>query len=662
MTTNVLNLQGDYLIKVQDGNGIVYVEGNLDVSEDAEIHGNTILGESRTETIDPKGSFINDLIPKDAAIRDIGSSSETWNELHIEQFIQYGDGPAKINVINNLENVGNTYPPYPAIFTGRPYDPNDIYGLPEHRSSAALYVKGGVGIEKDLNVGGFIYGRIEQANTTLSVLVTSTNIDFEFYPIFVQSTGNNFVEIDIEGAVDGLTYNPALGRLSTDRVLVAEVDDATSAETGALQVVGGAGIGKNLYVEEDATAANVLPQADDDGGGVGTSSTQWSEAYIHDIYTRIISSTTGTVTIDPAAGVTDVIGDIRVRGTNPIGTAPVVSNTLYVTMDGDDTNDGRAMDASRACRTIGGAVNSPYYQPGTQILVSAGFYLEDNPVRMKPYTSIRGSDIRTTFIEPINKTQDLFHVDSGCYINYVTFLNGRSGLLEGEYAEGFNRGAYATAFPPQSGDNRIDLYHSPYIQNCTNQSGPWLKDGTMFVPNQTIQVPLAVGVGTWPANTTTIVVDTSQGVISQGMSINAGQQNQGFFNARTLMLANKPFLQEQVVAYVDKTFNTGTFIYDTVKCARDTGLIVDSITIDMLQNSDSESIFAGLQYWRQSGYVDAIGGQLTTTTAAINFVKSLAISTATDAASATQGTIVGDRFDNILAVVNTSTATLVTGR
>jgi chaperone required for assembly of F1-ATPase len=330
-------------------------------------------------------------------------------------------------------------------------------------------------------------------------------------------------------------------------------------------------------------------------------------------------------------------------------------------MDGDDTNDGRAEDASRACRTIGGAVNSPYYQPGTQILVSAGFYLEDNPIRMKPYTSIRGSDIRTCFIEPINKTQDLFHVESGCYINYVTFLNGRSGLLEGEYAEGFNRGAYATAFPPQSGANRIDLYHSPYIQNCTNQSGPWLKDGTMFVPNQTIQVPLAVGVGTWPANTTTIVVDTGQGVISQGMSINAGQQNQGFFNARTLLLANKPFLQEQVVAYVDQTFNTGTFIYDTVKCARDTGLIVDSITIDMLQNSESESIFAGLQYWRQSGYVDAIGDQLTTTTAAISFVKALAISTATDAASATQGTIVSDRFDDILTVVNTSTATLVTG-
>ena len=114
-------------------------------------------------------------------------------------------------------------------------------------------------------------------------------------------------------------------------------------------------------------------------------------------------------------------------------------------MDGDDTNDGRAMDPSRACRTVGGAINSPYYQAGTQIRVAPGHYLEDNPLQLKPYTSIMGADLRTTSIEPINKTQDLFHLNSGCYLAFMQFLNGRSGLLEGEYAAGFNRGAYCTA-------------------------------------------------------------------------------------------------------------------------------------------------------------------------------------------------------------------------
>ena len=42
------------------------------------------------------------------------------------------------------------------------------------------------------------------------------------------------------------------------------------------------------------------------------------------------------------------------------------------------------------------------------------------------------------------------------------------------------------------------------------------------------------------------------------------------------MLANKPFMQEQVVAYVDKTFSTSTFGYNVTKCKRDLGIIIDS--------------------------------------------------------------------------------------
>lgn len=357
--------------------------------------------------------------------------------------------------------------------------------------------------------------------------------------------------------------------------------------------------------------------------------------------------------VEVYADTTDIFGEIRVRGTTPIGTAPVVSNTLYVTVDGNDSNDGRALDASRACRTIGGAINSPYYESGTQILVSAGFYLEDNPLRMKPYTSIRGSDIRTTFIEPINKTQDLFHVESGCYLNYMSFLNGRSGLLEGPYATEFNRGAFATSFPPLDGDERIDLFHSPYIQNCTNQSGPWLKDGTMFIPNQTVQIPSAVGTGTWIANTTTIVVKVTTGTVALGMSINAGQQNPGFFNARTLMLANKIFLQEQVVAYVDTSFNSGAFVYNAATCRRDISLILDSISLDVLYNSTSDSTFAGLQYWSQT--TSAIVGQVSTTTAAITYLKGLAATAAFNAGGTTPQNIVNTLFTTVTNIITNGT-------
>ena len=490
----------------------------------------------------------------------------------------------------------------------RPDEPSSIdqtqFSTTVQRQQGSAYFAGGVGIEKDLSVGGFIYGRIAAANTattSTSIAVTDVNDTQGYRLVFTTpagESGNYLLYKDIEsdlpsyagGAKDagekGLVYYPNIvedggGVLSADNVSV----------------------GNNINVGGTLYAINTF-----------------TGAYLEDLYSKFLDSPTKRDnTLPVGAGMTDMFGELRVRGSNPIGTAPVVTNVLYVTMDGDDTNDGRAMDASRACRTIGGALNSPYYQSGTQIRVSPGRYLEDNPLRLKPYTSIMGSDIRTTGVEPINKTQDLFHLESGCYLAFMQFLNGRSGLLEGAYAPGYNRGAYATAFPPLTGEDKIDLFHSPYIQNCTNMTGPWLRDGTMFTPNQTVQIPSAVGIGTWTAGVSTITVHVSTGTIERGMKINAGQQNPGFFNARTLMLANKPFLQEQVVTYVNQEFPG--FVYNQEKCFRDVGILVENAAYDAAFGGNEKSVESGLAYY--NGVVSLIAGQETQTTGAINYLNSL---------------------------------------
>ena len=593
-------------------------------------------------------------------------------------------------LINSTANVQNPF--------GYQYDPNNIFGNTAERIAGAVYVAGGVGIEKDLNVGGFIYGRVALANTSSQLVITATNADSVFYPIFAdQLNQGTYLWADNQSQYPdgGLTYNPGQGKLSVDQIYVASTSTSTSPTTGAFTVTGGVGILGEVHI-----------------GGA---------EYVDQLYTKIISSTAGPVSIKPAGGLTDIFGELRVRGTNPIGTAPVVTNVLYVTMDGDDTNDGRAMDPSRACRTVGAALKSPYYQSGTQIRVSPGHYLENNPLQLKPYTSIMGSDLRTTSIEPINKTQDLFHLNSGCYLAFMQFLNGRSGLLPGTYALGYNRGAYATAFPPLTGDDRIDLFHSPYVQNCTNLTGPWLKDGIMFVPDEVVQIPKAVGMGSWEANTTTITVTfdnlpvagfinagqpgssstqytgslqntvnigvshvtsstdllnivnpsnldgyitddtgdlwvhTGAPPLSLGMSINAGQQNQGFFNARTLMLANKPFLQTQIVAFIEQQFNSGSFSYNASTCLRDTGLIVDAISNDMLYKSTSDSTFAGIQYYVQGTYTGQIPAEITTTTAAISYLKSIAHTVANAAGGSGPAGRIDDLFDVIIGILNDGT-------
>lgn len=516
-----------------------------------------------------------------------------------------------ITLQNSSYNVGTITNPFGQDSLVPP--DQTLYSTTAQRQLASAYFSGGVGIEKDLAVGGFIYGRIAAANTATTasnISVLKTNSDQEFFPLFTDAEGLLIQGAQLYGddqnqdsTLGGLRYNPYTGKILTERMSVYSTD------TAALTITGGVVVGKDIVPATDNTSS------------LGAEETTWRDAYLNNIYTKFLGNTNSNITLSPAngQGIADIFGDIRVRGNNPIGTAPVVTNTLYVTMDGDDTNDGRAIDPSRACRTIGGAMNSPYYQPGTQILVSPGRYLEDNPLVMKPYTSVRGSDIRTTFVEPINKTQDLFHMNSGCYLNYMNFLNGRSGRLPGQYDQRFNRGAYATCFPPQTGSDRIDLFQSPYVQNCTNQSGPWLVDGTMFVPNQTVQVPKAVASGSWEANTTTLIVNVQQGSISLGQSVNPGKQNPGFFDARTLLLANKPFIQSQTVAWVHANFPT--FKYNEQLCFRDAGILVENMAYDMAFGGNQKSVESGKAYYR--GVTSVIAGEESQTVGAIEYIKYL---------------------------------------
>ena len=430
------------------------------------------------------------------------------------------------------------------------------------------------------------------------LFISSGTISTTVGPLTISPSGNETVNIVGNTSVTGNLH--ATGNITADGNIVLGNSVSTDTVTFASEI-----------------NSDIIP-AETGEFSLGSTERTWLDAYVDNLLTNKISGL-GNISINPGAGLLEVNGEINVKGRNPIGTAPVVTNILYVTMDGNDTNDGRAEDPSRACRTITGAVRSPYYQPGTLIRVRSGKYLENNPILLQPNTAIIGDDLRTCSIEPINKTQDLFHVQSGCYIAQMQFLNGRSGLLPGPYASGSNRGAYATAFPPQVNGAKIDLYQSPYIQNCTNQSGPWLVDGTLFVPNQTVQVPVAAGITTFSANTTTISVTVSTGTLVPGLNIVSGPQDPGFINARTLILANKEFIKDQVVTYVNQTFPT--FSYEQSKCARDVGIIVENIAYDATFGGNEKSVEAGLAYY--NGVINLVEGQQVQTTAAINYINTL---------------------------------------
>jgi hypothetical protein len=131
-----------------------------------------------------------------------------------------------------------------------------------------------------------------------------------------------------------------------------------------------------------------------------------------------------------------------------VGAGATVINVLYVTQDGNDNNTGKKLGDAK--RTIKSAVAESF--PGTVIKVSAGIYLEDNPIILPNNVSIVGDSLREVTVTPKNKG-DLFWLDNGVYIAEMSFIGPPNP-----------DGAIVT-FNPE-----IVPYidQSPYIQNCTN--------------------------------------------------------------------------------------------------------------------------------------------------------------------------------------------------
>jgi hypothetical protein len=146
--------------------------------------------------------------------------------------------------------------------------------------------------------------------------------------------------------------------------------------------------------------------------------------------------------------------------------------TLYVSStDGNDENDGRTIQFPLKTIKRAAQLAQPGYDGrygfdtgsifnGYVIKVQAGTYLEDNPVILPSNTTIWGSGLRITKVNAKNPEQDLFWVNSGCYIAEITMGGLRLWPNEREPQRGFG-----VAFQPGA-----FITTSPYIQNCSQIS------------------------------------------------------------------------------------------------------------------------------------------------------------------------------------------------
>ena len=221
------------------------------------------------------------------------------------------------------------------------------------------------------------------------------------------------------------------------------VTDAASTTDASVQIDGGVGIVKKLFVGSDTKIIGTLELDSslidvNQQTGVGAAKTDY----------RLASVGTGV-------------------SWRPSGVE--TQNTIWVSKNGDDSNSGLLEGDAKA--TVGAA--AAIAQPGDTIKIRPGRYIENNPIGLQRDVSVTGEDIRLVTIEPQNLPSDVFWVRRGCLIENLNFSGATVGFSHaGGSAVAFPKtgvtanSGYTPAGPATQGPT--ERWRSPYIRNCTN--------------------------------------------------------------------------------------------------------------------------------------------------------------------------------------------------
>src|SRR5210317_2065661 len=242
--------------------------------------------------------------------------------------------------------------------------------------------------------------------------------------------------LDVDGAT---TLNNTLD--VDGETTLNSTTEATSTTSASVQIDGGVGIVKKLFVGGDTKIEGTL-ELDNSLIDINQQTGVAGKDY------RLSSVGTGV-------------------SWRPSGVE--TQNTIWVSKDGDDANSGLLEGDAKA--TVGGA--AAVAQPGDTIKIRPGRYIENNPVGLQRDVSITGEDIRLVTIEPSNPNLDVFWVRRGCLIENLNFAGATIGVSHAGGAavafpvtgETANSG-YTAGGPADEGPT--ERWRSPYIRNCTN--------------------------------------------------------------------------------------------------------------------------------------------------------------------------------------------------
>jgi hypothetical protein len=311
-----------------------------------------------------------------------------------------------------------------------------------------------------------------------------------------------------------------------------------------------------------------------------------------------------------------------------------VGNVIYVTGNGNDNNSGNSF--ANALANIHTALNRA--QPWTTVFVKSGDYvLYQQPVTIKRRVGLVGDNLRTTTIRPSNVTQDMFYVENASYATGITFRDHQAPSAVFSYNPDGSAGVITTSPYIQNSSSitttgtgmRVDGRYVSGLRSMvcdsytqTNAGGIGIhmlnRGYTQLVSVFTICCDIAILAenGGFCSITNSNSSFGNYGLVARGVSeptafgyLNGAQDGREFL---IYGLSRRPNYRDTIL------FAN----YDQAKCSRDAGLIADSLAIDLAYSSNTQSTFAGLQYWSQTS--SAIQNEQIQTVAAITFAKNLA--------------------------------------
>jgi len=142
-------------------------------------------------------------------------------------------------------------------------------------------------------------------------------------------------------------------------------------------------------------------------------------------------------------------------------------------------------------------------------------------------------------------------------------------------------------------------------------------------------------------------LDIEGAVVNWPAATNAVTTTTALISAFTTLSAAVPTIKTATIDYINSTY--GNFTYDSSKCRRDLGYILNGVYYDVAFGTNFNAVFDGISY-RRAYASEVIAGQLDQTTGALKHTKTLvAASLASSATAVTRSNSAFNEIDDIIA-------------